>query len=554
MKIIAESAFNHNGNMQYLKELATESKGAGCDYFTVQIMNPDRFCEKNYDKYDIYHNNYFKPNEWIELFDYCKLIELELLPCVLDDNSFELCYNYGFRYIKIHSTDITNINLLALISQHKDCRLVLESQCATYQDLELAFSIVGTQVEVLFHGFSNYPTDIEDSNLDVIESLRRDFPNCKYGFADHTLTTVEMPLMIMAKGYDYIEKHITLTRSNRHFDWQVSLYPLEFKMMVNNIKHYALALGKSVKHPSINELQYRDVIFKKSIDNGADFLRSNNSADYLTHEFGQYSNKNVGIGIIARLKSQRLKQKVLLPLHNYPSMIEALFDRMQSCNNVNVIKLATSNISEDDKLAKVFSEDKVFRGHAISVIDRLLSFARKYQLGAVIRVTGDNPMTDPSMIDRMVELYQENDLDYVRSNNVPFGTSAELFSVKYLWNLYLNMDNPLNSEYLSWFVLNDPSAQKGCIDFCPFDKRVSLVNLSIDYLADYKRVENLIDRIGKDEITTITFDDIIKNIDLEDIMDDNKIVKLPENTSIIFKDYLELMNSIEYKVKLRIDG
>ena len=63
--------------------------------------------------------------------------------------------------------------------------------------------------------------------------------------------------MVLAKGCDYIEKHITLTRNNRNFDYQVSLYPNEFSMMVSSLKHYSHALGRNFKHHDNNEQSFR---------------------------------------------------------------------------------------------------------------------------------------------------------------------------------------------------------------------------------------------------------------------------------------------------------
>ena len=39
MKIIAETAFNHNGNLDYLLRLIKSSKESGADFVTVQIMD-----------------------------------------------------------------------------------------------------------------------------------------------------------------------------------------------------------------------------------------------------------------------------------------------------------------------------------------------------------------------------------------------------------------------------------------------------------------------------------------------------------------------------------
>ena len=41
MKVIAESAFNHNGDLEYLKQLANAAHKSGADNFTFQVMNTD---------------------------------------------------------------------------------------------------------------------------------------------------------------------------------------------------------------------------------------------------------------------------------------------------------------------------------------------------------------------------------------------------------------------------------------------------------------------------------------------------------------------------------
>jgi spore coat polysaccharide biosynthesis protein SpsF len=351
--------------------------------------------------------------------------------------------------------------------------------------------------------------------------------------------------MALAMEYDYVEKHITLSRNNRNFDWQVSLYPEEFTQMVQNIKFYSKALGKELKHPDKKELAYRDIIYKKVKNDKKYLQRNDQGSDFLNHEFASYDKDKVGIALIARLKSQRLKKKVLKSFCK-DTIIEDLYSRLKTAQNISSVFLATSNLEEDQPLVLTLGKEKSFKGHPISVLDRMLSLSRREKYGAIFRVTGDNPFTDPTLIDKMVELYLKNDLDYVRANNVPFGVSGELFSTRYLWNLYLNMSNPLNSEYLSWFVLNDENSKKGCINFIPEDKRTSFINLSIDYPEDYKRALSLLERIKETSPEKIKLSQIISKLDLNDLMDENKFIKLPEGSSIKFRDYLDLMNNIKY--------
>lgn len=551
MKVIAESAFNHNGSIDYLKQLALESKKSGADFFTVQVMNVDAFCTKDYSKHDLYKNTEFTPLEWNELFDYCKKIEIEVIPCVLEEESFDNCYQYGFRLIKIHATDITNEPFLKLIAKKKDIKVILETQCATIFEVKFAISILGMdKIDALFTGFSNYPTEIEDLNLNVLDQFKKQF-NLKIGYADHSIDSTNIPLMVLAKGCHYIEKHITLSRNNRNFDYQVSLYPHEFAIMVSNIRHYSLALGTGVKHPFPNEHKYRSIMYKKLI-HGEQTLKRADEGEYLIeNKIKSFDKQNVVVALIARLKSQRLKEKVLKPFHT-DALIVDLYNRLSTSKKTKVI-LATSDLTEDQPLVNVFKDKGIptFQGDATSVIDRMLDLAFKEKAGLIFRVTGDNPFTDSLLMDQMIDLMIENNLDYVKSNNLPFGVGAELFSTEYLWKLYLKLPTTEFSEYLTWYVLNDNDVKIGSIDIV--SDNVGLVNLSVDLQEDYDRCLQLLSKINKDNFESINLTDILNNIkDLEKV-DDTKNIKLPEGNNIKLRDYLLQFENKNYVVRKQIN-
>lgn len=550
MKIIAESAFNHNGSFTELTNLAFESKKVGADFFTVQVMNVDQFCVKDYEKYELYKNTEFSDKQWLELFNFCTENNINVIPCVLEEASFYLCYNFGFRLLKIHATDITNKPFLELIAEKNDVKVILETQCASMFEVEFAINILGKEkIEALFTGYSNYPTEIEDFNLKVLDTFKQKF-NLPTGFADHSLDSTNLPLMILAKGCAYIEKHITLTRNNRNFDYQVSLYPHEFAIMVNIIKHYSLSLGNGVKHPIQNEHKYRNIMYKKVLPNEKTLKRANKGDYFIEKEINSFDKNNVVVALIARLKSQRLKQKVLKPFYEEELVID-LFNRISASKKYKTI-LATSDLIEDEPLYKLFVDRGLlaFKGDAVSVIDRMLSLAYKEKASAVFRVTGDNPFTDPILMEQMIDLLNENNLDYVKVNNVPFGVGAELFSTKYLWKLYLDLETTEFSEYLTWYVLNDKNVRIGCIDL-ELENNNHLVNLSVDLQEDFDRCKELLAKIGNKKFKDITLKDILSNLDGIEKVDDTKEIKLPQGQSVKLKDYLEAFNYKNYVIRIK---
>ena len=544
MKIIAETAFNHNGSVEYLLELITKSSQAGADFVTTQIMDVKHFCVQDYERYQIYIENEISKEDWIRIFNYCKNNDINLIPCPLELSSFRLCYDYGFRLFKIHATDISNKLLLEDLHRKK-CKIILETQCATNVDIRFALNILRESIICIMHGFSNYPTEVEDLNLNALDFLREEY-KVDVGFADHSLDTLGIPVMALSKNIEYLEKHVTLSRNNRNFDWQVSLYPEQFASMVNNINYYEKALGKKVKHPSKTEMNFRNILYKKYIK--GEFKRSDSGLDYISDKFHNLDKNKIGISIIARGNSKRLPRKIFKEFH-HKSVIQDLYTRISQTNLPTFI--TTSYENSDDELEKICIQNRIncFRGHPESVLDRMLSLALKEEFGGIIRVTGDNPLTDPAITNKMVSLYRENNLDYVRCNGLPFGITAEVFSVKYLWELYKKIDNPLDTEYLSWFVIKDDECKKGCLNF-DIEEEMKYINLSIDVQEDYDRCLQLLKSVNK-PFEKITLHDIITNVNLGNINLD-KQVKLP--TEILsLKTYMNIIENLNYKIVVNVN-
>jgi spore coat polysaccharide biosynthesis protein SpsF len=191
----------------------------------------------------------------------------------------------------------------------------------------------------------------------------------------------------------------------------------------------------------------------------------------------------------------------------------------------------------------------VFRGHADSVIDRMLDLAWESRSGIILRVTGDNPFTSPELTDAIIELVRNQDVDYARVNNVPFGMSAEAFSTKYLWDLYLRMENPMVSEYLTWFVLLDESCKKGCIDLEWKGKDLSLKNLSVDYPQDLEGCQKVLEYAGKMKVSDVTLEEALRCADslLNDKEDAH--MKLPGGTTMLISEYLDQWKETDYAIR-----
>ena len=120
MQIIAESASNHEGDFDYLLELAKSSSVAGATYFTAQILDPSSFCDETYSAYQVVKDVAFDHNRWCTFFDECRDLNINFIPCPADQPSLDFCVGQGFSLIKLHGTDLLNIPMLEQINKLKE--------------------------------------------------------------------------------------------------------------------------------------------------------------------------------------------------------------------------------------------------------------------------------------------------------------------------------------------------------------------------------------------------------------------------------------------------
>jgi len=141
----------------------------------------------------------------------------------------------------------------------------------------------------------------------------------------------------------------------------------------------------------------------------------------------------------ARTSSSRLPGKVLLPIGTKPMVLYQL-ERLRRCRRLDRVVLATSSHSSDDTLADVVSAEgfTVFRGDLQDVLERFRACSAQEGASTVVRLTGDCPLSDPALIDELVEAFANGNWDYLancvdeRQLSVPDGFDVEVFRAELL--------------------------------------------------------------------------------------------------------------------------
>jgi spore coat polysaccharide biosynthesis protein SpsF (cytidylyltransferase family) len=115
---------------------------------------------------------------------------------------------------------------------------------------------------------------------------------------------------------------------------------------------------------------------------------------------------NVLAIVQARMGSSRLPGKVMKPILGKP-LIGHLLDRLSQSKHIDKIILATTLNSEDKTLAEYVSSlgFDVFRGSVNDVLDRYYHTAKKYRPTCIVRITGDCPLIDSRVTDRVIKYF-----------------------------------------------------------------------------------------------------------------------------------------------------
>jgi N,N'-diacetyllegionaminate synthase len=452
-------------------------------------------------------------------------------------------------------------------------------------EIDEAIAFVESQVKqpiTLMYGFQGYPTRMEDINLARIFHLKNKY-DYSIGFADHEdgnkKSAIDIPVYACFSGASVIEKHITLDRSKKGYDYYSSLEPHEFKEMVDKIRaakiiqgnNYVNSTQRKYLNDALRVIANQDISADEiiTLDKVA-YKRVSLIDAFMPSEFekvlplaaGKMIQKNkpirhkdvkkpkIIVVVIARLKSTRLKNKALLPIHGIASVKRCLIN-CSAAKKIDGVVLATSYLEDDAPLTEFIMEGKVkvVRGHPENVAKRMLMAAEETDASIVLRVTGDNPAVSPEIIDYLIERHLRNDADLTLPNsNHAIGTGADVYNVNALKRLS-SWDQTLTySEYLSFYFKNNPGLFNVEEVELPKIYQYPEWRLTLDEKKDYEMLEELYRQL-KIKGEPLYFEKI-RNF----LMNNPEIAKINSEVQIKWKDNGVLLQEINKGTTFKDDG
>ena len=215
--------------------------------------------------------------------------------------------------------------------------------------------------------------------------------------------------------------------------------------------------------------------------------------------------------IQARSDSKRLPKKIFYKYKNI-SFLEILIRRLKQSKKIQKIVLATSKNKEDDQVEILGKKLKInsFRGSENDVIDRYFKAAKYFKAKNIVRITGDCPLVDYSLVDKLVEVFSKNNFDYVTNTlppTYPDGFDIEVFNYKSLKKSWLESRRKARlKEHVTTHIRENNIFKKKNISY---KKNFAFLRLTLDYQEDVavltsvlKNFKNIY-KFGVDEVIAL---------------------------------------------------
>ena len=201
----------------------------------------------------------------------------------------------------------------------------------------------------------------------------------------------------------------------------------------------------------------------------------------------------------ARMGSTRLPGKVLKPIAG-KTMIELLLTRLSQSSELNEIVVATSKESQNDKLQSTVESlgYQCTRGSEKDVLNRFYESAKEVQADIIVRITGDCPLVDPCLVDKCIQGYKNDKVDYfsnIDPASYPDGLDVEVMSFESIERANNETNSDFDREHVTPYIRNSDSFSKSSMSHI---EDLSNQRWSVDEPEDLVVVTNVFEYFSPD--------------------------------------------------------
>ncbi len=309
--IVAEMAWAHDGSVDKAIQIMQAAKDAGADAIGIHITDLPTYMVPHYGSGE---GRVSAGKEHMKVFQYLQDINLStddwikfaaaarsagIALCVMPNDQASLAFCESAIqpefYVLTAAAFVESEFIVAVAKTGRPT--IFRIGGATIGEIEAGLNLFranGGGEITLLHGFQNYPTKLEDTNIRQMQSLHEMF-GVPVGLADHIdggdPIAKAVPMLALALGASCIEKHITWNRAEKGEDFEAALDPQDFKEFVAYVRAGEIALGERTWGPlSPAAERYRGVSRKRMVA-----ARSIKSGTVLTRADLAFKRADVGI-------------------------------------------------------------------------------------------------------------------------------------------------------------------------------------------------------------------------------------------------------------------
>jgi N,N'-diacetyllegionaminate synthase len=273
--VLAEVASAHGGSIDTALKMLEAAFKMGADGIKFQLFRSELLVvhrhpgRKDFDQIEL------TEKEWKKVLRAARASGLALLVEAFDRPSLELAAAESADAYKVHTTDMEHpefIKAVAALGQP-----VLFATGGVPEDaVRDALSYADGAAVGLLHGFQTFPTPVEEIRFRELASWKERY-RVPVGFLDHTdggsAFALVAPALAVGWGANLVEKHFTLDRSEKGYDYQSSLNPEDFYRMVELLRQAERAQGDGPAAESDGAKRYhrlmaRSIVAGKLIPRG----------------------------------------------------------------------------------------------------------------------------------------------------------------------------------------------------------------------------------------------------------------------------------------------
>ncbi len=199
------------------------------------------------------------------------------------------------------------------------------------------------------------------------------------------------------------------------------------------------------------------------------------------------------------MSSRRLPGKVLRPLAGGPMIVRQI-ERLQRSARIDSLVVATSDDRTDDVLVDVLTDAKiaVYRGPLDDVLARYVGAMDAFgPADHVVRLTGDCPLADWSVIDAVIEKHLQTGADYTANTygrrTFPKGLDVDVVTEAALRLAHAEATDSYDREHVLPFVYGHPERFR--LQGLEQDADEGEVRWTVDLPEDYAFVSAVYDAL-----------------------------------------------------------